>query len=46
MKYLAGKHYLDAKNFVGECEAVVVVVKGQGKEKHTDLRPNSCHFIS
>ncbi|XP_074563617.1 uncharacterized protein LOC141820229 [Curcuma longa] len=29
MKYMTGKHYLDAKNFVGECEAVVVVVKGQ-----------------
>lgn len=30
MKFLKEKHYLDAKNFAGECEAVVVVAKGQG----------------
>ncbi|CAD5163363.1 unnamed protein product [Musa acuminata subsp. malaccensis] len=29
MKFLRGKQYLDAKNFAGECEAVVVVAKGQ-----------------
>ncbi|XP_072982829.1 uncharacterized protein [Typha latifolia] len=29
MKYLKGKQYVDAKNFAGECEAVVVVAKGQ-----------------
>ncbi|XP_008795094.3 uncharacterized protein LOC103710938 [Phoenix dactylifera] len=29
MKFLKEKHYLDAKNFAGECEAVVVVAKGQ-----------------
>jgi hypothetical protein len=31
MKYLKGKQYVDAKDFAGECEAVVVVAKGQGK---------------
>lgn len=30
MKYLKGKQYVDAKDFAGECEAVVVVAKGQG----------------
>ncbi|XP_010912091.1 uncharacterized protein [Elaeis guineensis] len=29
MKFLKEKHYLDAKNFAGECEAVVIVAKGQ-----------------
>ena len=29
LKYLKGKQYSDAKNFAGECEAVVVVAKGQ-----------------
>ncbi|KAG1327808.1 hypothetical protein COCNU_01G017420 [Cocos nucifera] len=29
MKFLKEKRYLDAKNFAGECEAVVVVAKGQ-----------------
>lgn len=29
MKYLKGKQYVDAKDFAGECEAVVVVAKGQ-----------------
>ncbi|WOL03196.1 hypothetical protein Cni_G11916 [Canna indica] len=29
IKYLKGKRYLDAKNFAGECEAVVVLAKGQ-----------------
>lgn len=29
MKYLKGNKYLDAKNFAGECESVVVVAKGQ-----------------
>ncbi|TVU37503.1 hypothetical protein EJB05_10819, partial [Eragrostis curvula] len=29
MKYLKGKQYIDAKDFAGECEAVVVVAKGQ-----------------
>ncbi|RWW68930.1 hypothetical protein BHE74_00023510 [Ensete ventricosum] len=29
VKFLRGKQYLDAKNFAGECEAVVVVAKGQ-----------------
>ena len=31
MKYLKGKQYVDAKDFAGECEAVVVVAKGQGE---------------
>jgi hypothetical protein len=31
MKYLKGKQYVDAKDFAGECEAVVVVAKGQGR---------------
>lgn len=29
MKYLKGKQFVDAKDFAGECEAVVVVAKGQ-----------------
>ncbi|CAN6206289.1 unnamed protein product [Urochloa humidicola] len=29
MKYLKAKQYVDAKDFAGECEAVVVVAKGQ-----------------
>lgn len=29
MRYLKGKQYVDAKDFAGECEAVVVVAKGQ-----------------
>uniref|UniRef100_J3MNJ3 Endonuclease/exonuclease/phosphatase domain-containing protein n=1 Tax=Oryza brachyantha TaxID=4533 RepID=J3MNJ3_ORYBR len=29
MKFLKGKQYVDAKDFAGECEAVVVVAKGQ-----------------
>ncbi|XP_062186566.1 uncharacterized protein LOC133890135 [Phragmites australis] len=29
MKHLKGKQYVDAKDFAGECEAVVVVAKGQ-----------------
>ncbi|XP_044964631.1 uncharacterized protein LOC123425025 [Hordeum vulgare subsp. vulgare] len=29
MKYLKGRQYVDAKDFAGECEAVVVVAKGQ-----------------
>ena len=32
MRYLKAKRYVDAKDFAGECEAVVVVVaKGQGE---------------
>lgn len=30
MQYLKAKQYVDAKDFAGECEAVVVVAKGQG----------------
>ncbi|KAL6838250.1 hypothetical protein ACP4OV_031922 [Aristida adscensionis] len=30
MRYLKSKGYIDAKDFAGECEAVVVVAKGQG----------------
>jgi hypothetical protein len=37
MKYLKGKQYVDAKDFAGECEAVVVVAKGQGKRHVTFL---------
>ena len=29
MRYLKGKRFVDAKDFAGECEAVVVVAKGQ-----------------
>ncbi|XP_020086013.1 uncharacterized protein LOC109708617 [Ananas comosus] len=29
MKYLKGKQYVDAKHFAGECEAVVILAKGQ-----------------
>lgn len=29
MKYLKGKQYVDAKDFAGECESIVVVAKGQ-----------------
>lgn len=35
MQYLKAKQYVDAKDFAGECEAVVVVAKGQG----------TCHAI-
>lgn len=31
MRYLKAKRYVDAKDFAGECEAVVVVAKGQGE---------------
>jgi hypothetical protein len=31
MRYLKLKRYVDAKDFAGECEAVVVVAKGQGE---------------
>lgn len=31
MQYLKAKQYVDAKDFAGECEAVVVVAKGQGR---------------
>jgi hypothetical protein len=34
MKYLKGKQYVDAKDFAGECEAVVVVAKGQGRRRN------------
>jgi hypothetical protein len=38
MKYLKGKQYVDAKDFAGECEAVVVVAKGQGmNDRHPAL---------
>jgi hypothetical protein len=30
MRYLKAKRYVDGKDFAGECEAVVVVAKGQG----------------
>ncbi|MQL84326.1 hypothetical protein Taro_016839 [Colocasia esculenta] len=29
MKFLKGKQFVDAKDFAGECEAIVVVAKGQ-----------------
>ncbi|XP_077243564.1 uncharacterized protein LOC143884069 [Tasmannia lanceolata] len=29
MKFLKGKKYIDAKSFAGECEAVVMIAKGQ-----------------
>ncbi|KAI3829668.1 hypothetical protein L1987_03795 [Smallanthus sonchifolius] len=29
MKYLKSKQYTDAKDFVGECESVVIIAKGQ-----------------
>lgn len=29
MKFLKGKNYVDAKNFAGECESVVMIAKGQ-----------------
>lgn len=32
MKFLKGKQYVDAKHFAGECEAVVILAKGQGKQ--------------
>ena len=31
MQYLKAKQYVDAKDFAGECEAVVVVAKGQSR---------------
>lgn len=30
MKFLKEKNYVDAKNNAGECEAVVMIAKGQG----------------
>ncbi|KAG0468514.1 hypothetical protein HPP92_017842 [Vanilla planifolia] len=30
MRFLKGKRYIDAKDYAGECEAVVVIPKGQG----------------
>lgn len=30
MKFLKEKNYVDAKLFAGECEAVVMIAKGQG----------------
>ena len=30
MKFLKEKGYVDAKDFAGECEAIVVLAKGQG----------------
>ncbi|KAK9146784.1 hypothetical protein Sjap_006687 [Stephania japonica] len=29
MRFLKGKHYVDAKDFTGECESVVIIAKGQ-----------------
>uniref|UniRef100_A0A2P2QX49 Uncharacterized protein n=1 Tax=Rhizophora mucronata TaxID=61149 RepID=A0A2P2QX49_RHIMU len=29
MRYLKSNHYTDAKDFAGECESVVMIVKGQ-----------------
>ncbi|KAK6930075.1 Endonuclease/exonuclease/phosphatase [Dillenia turbinata] len=29
MKFLKGKKYIDAKDFAGECESVVIIAKGQ-----------------
>ncbi|KAF8394476.1 hypothetical protein HHK36_020684 [Tetracentron sinense] len=29
MRFLKGKQYVDAKNFAGECESVVMIAKGQ-----------------
>jgi hypothetical protein len=37
MKYLKGKQYVDAKDFAGECEAVVVVAKGQGRLRESQF---------
>lgn len=31
MKFLKEKSYVDAKDFAGECEAIVVLAKGQGE---------------
>lgn len=31
MRYLKAKRYVDARDFAGDCEAVVVVAKGQGE---------------
>ncbi|CAM0908140.1 unnamed protein product [Alopecurus aequalis] len=34
MEYLKGKQFIDAKDFAGECENLVVVAKGQGTCKY------------
>ena len=34
MRYLKVKRYVDAKDFAGECEDVVVVARGQGEIDH------------
>lgn len=38
MKFLKSKEYVDAKNYAGECEAVVVVAKGQGNRSKVFVR--------
>ncbi|BAT96007.1 hypothetical protein VIGAN_08287000 [Vigna angularis var. angularis] len=34
MKYLKSKDYTDAKDYVGECESVVMIAKGQRTSDH------------
>lgn len=34
MEFLKGKEYVDAKNFAGECEPVVIIAKGQSRGFH------------
>lgn len=31
MRFLKGKHFIDAKDSAGECESVVMIAKGQSK---------------
>jgi hypothetical protein len=32
MSFMKSKHYTDAKDYAGECEAVVILAKGQSKK--------------
>lgn len=32
MRFLKGREYVDAKDFAGECEPVVVIAKGQSTD--------------
>jgi hypothetical protein len=46
MQYLKAKQYVDAKDFAGECEAVVVVAKGQGMSCPTNFQMYNLSSVS
>lgn len=45
MKFLKSKHYVDAKNFAGECQAVVVLAKGQSKKSYIWLATSIFRYL-